>query len=153
MTSGPRRTARIATVGALALMTGFMPGVGAASDTQAAEAEVAYTCDSPSGSVQVKVKVEAELPITTDIGTPIQVRGVDLSFALPRSALSDLPGIDSALVSGSARVVTEVSQRGKPRPCPGRDWRLRRLPFRLRVTSRSGPLVMCRRSRRDRAGT
>ncbi len=118
MTSGPRRTARIATVGALALMTGFMPGVGAASDTQAAEAEVAYTCDSPSGSVPVKVKVEAELPITTDIGTPIQVGGVDLSFALPRSALSDLPGIDSALVSGSARVVTEVSQRGEATSVP-----------------------------------
>lgn len=118
MTSGPRRTARFATVGALALMTGFMPGTGAASDTRAAEADLAYTCDSPSGPVPVKVKVKADLPITADIGTPIRVEGVDLSFALPRSALSELPGIDSALVSGSARVATEVSQRGETTSVP-----------------------------------
>lgn len=117
-TSDPRRAARIATVGALALMTGLMTGTGEANDTRVAEADLDYTCESPSGSVPVAVKVAAELPLTASIGTPVRATDVKLSLTLPRSAVSDLPGIDSALVSGSASVVADVSQRGETTSVP-----------------------------------
>ncbi|MEU8623361.1 DUF6801 domain-containing protein [Streptomyces sp. NPDC048669] len=117
-TSDPRRAARVATVGALALMTGLMTGTGEAADTRVAEADFDYTCESPSGPVPVEVTVKAELPLTANIGSPIQVHDVGLSFALPRSAVSGLPGIDSALVSGAVSVVADVSQRGETTSVP-----------------------------------
>lgn len=117
-TTDPRRPARLAAVGAVALVAGFMPGTGAATDTRTAEADVAYTCDLPSGAQPVPVHITAELPVTTSIGTAIRLRDVALSFELPRSALSASQGAEPAAVSGSARVLTEVSQRGESTVVP-----------------------------------
>ncbi|MFJ2640831.1 MULTISPECIES: DUF6801 domain-containing protein [unclassified Streptomyces] len=120
-TTDPRHTARIAAVGAVALVAGFMPGTGAAADTRTAEADIAYTCDLPSGAQPVAVHVATELPVTTSVGTAIQPRDVTLSFELPRSALTASPGTEPAAVSGSARVLTEVSQRGESTEVPWQD--------------------------------
>ncbi|MFF2010555.1 DUF6801 domain-containing protein [Streptomyces sp. NPDC058195] len=116
---GPARTTvRVAAVGVLALVAGFMPGTGSAADTRTAEADIAYSCDLPSGTQPVAVHVEADLPVSSGVGTEIQPQDVSLSFALPRAALADLPGIESPLVSGSARLLTEVSQRGEGTEVP-----------------------------------
>ncbi|MEE1770770.1 hypothetical protein PUR34_22175 [Streptomyces sp. JV185] len=117
-TTDPGRTARIAAVGAVALVAGFMPGTGAAADTRTAEADIAYTCDLPSGAQPVAVHIVTELPVSTSVGTAIQPRDVALSFELPRSVLVASPDTEPAAVSGSARVLTEVSQRGESTDVP-----------------------------------
>ncbi|MFF8690730.1 DUF6801 domain-containing protein [Streptomyces sp. NPDC015144] len=119
---GPARTTmRVAAVGALALVAGFMPGTGSAADTRTAEADVTYSCDLPSGAQQVAVHIEAELPVSSGVGAKIRAEEVSLSFELPRAALTDLPGIESPLVTGSARLLTEVSQRGQSTEVPWQE--------------------------------
>lgn len=128
-TTDPRRAARIAAVGAVTLVAGFMPGTGAATDTRTAEADVAYTCDLPSGAQPVAVHIAAELPVTTSIGTAIRPRDVALSFELPRSVLSASPGAEPVAVSGSARMLTEVSQRGESTEVPWQGLEIPEFPL------------------------
>ncbi|MFD0623748.1 DUF6801 domain-containing protein [Streptomyces sanglieri] len=128
-TTDPRRAARIAAVGAVTLVAGFMPGTGAATDTRTAEADVAYTCDLPSGAQPVAVHIAAELPVTTSIGTAIRPRDVALSFELPRSVLSASPGAEPVAVSGSARMLIEVSQRGESTEVPWQGLEIPEFPL------------------------
>ncbi|MEU9461832.1 DUF6801 domain-containing protein [Streptomyces sp. WC2508] len=128
-TTDPRRAARIAAVGAVTLVAGFMPGTGAATDTRTAEADVAYTCDLPSGAQPVAVHIAAELPVTTSVGTAIRPRDVALSFELPRSVLSASPGAEPVAVSGSARMLTEVSQRGESTEVPWQGLEIPEFPL------------------------
>ncbi|MFF8914386.1 DUF6801 domain-containing protein [Streptomyces sp. NPDC015032] len=98
----------------MALLAGFMPGTGVASDTRVVEKDIGYTCAFPSGEDRTDVTVSAELPSTSGVGVEVQPENVHLELTVPRAMLGEPSSGGTPRLSGSARLATTVTQHGVP---------------------------------------
>ncbi|QGV77633.1 DUF6801 domain-containing protein [Streptomyces ficellus] len=112
---GRRRAwARTASVGAVVLVAGLVPGTGTgvAVDEGAVpvEADFGYRCALPGGEHPAEVGVSATLPRQVAAGRPVRPADVRVAVSLPAPAVAELAGRGAATVSGAVRLTGRVAQ-------------------------------------------
>jgi hypothetical protein len=97
----------VATVIAAAGVTaGSAPAVG----QQAVSLPLGYTCAFPSGSRPVSAQVTATFPAAGTAGRPIKPTGTRITVTLPQAAVADLTRLNTAAVTLTAGLSTEVTE-------------------------------------------
>ncbi|MBC6461598.1 DUF6801 domain-containing protein [Actinomadura sp. HBU206391] len=108
----PRRKARSAVAGVVAVAVGTLAGAGSAAGDQGGDATLAYTCRLPSGAHGVSVQIKARFPEAGAVQRPIRPTGVTVTVTFPSEALADLTEAGAATVAGTAQFKTAVAQGG-----------------------------------------
>jgi hypothetical protein len=106
------RFAWLAAICVCVIAVGLVPGVWAAAGTRAADVNLAYACQFPSGAQQVRVRVQSAFPATATVNVPIQPGHPTVSVTVPRTALGDLTKLGAAMVTGTVQLSTLVTQTG-----------------------------------------
>ncbi|WP_143608704.1 DUF6801 domain-containing protein [Streptomyces sp. CB03234] len=114
---GRRRTwARTASVGAVVLVAGLVPGTGVAVDeavvegARAAGAEFGHRCALPGGEHRAEVRVSATFPRRVAAGRPVRPADVRVAVRLPAEAVAELAELGAATTSGAVRLNGRVAQ-------------------------------------------
>ncbi|MQY16035.1 hypothetical protein SRB5_62270 [Streptomyces sp. RB5] len=105
-----RRTTRVASVGAIALLCGLLPLAESAAQERRAETSAAYSCAFPSGPQDVSAVVTADFPTTGAVDKPMQPRNISVAVSLPSDLLSALPGGDAPGLTAAAELKVQVEQ-------------------------------------------
>ncbi|WP_406090016.1 DUF6801 domain-containing protein [Streptomyces sp. NBC_01013] len=103
--------ARSAVVATAVLLGGMLPGAQARAGDHEIDADLAYTCDFPSGRQPVKVKITATVPDAAKPGEIIQPTDVLTEVTLPETALKDLAAAGAATLGVETRLTTQVAQK------------------------------------------
>ncbi|MFF8289790.1 DUF6801 domain-containing protein [Streptomyces sp. NPDC016309] len=116
-TGGPgrRRTwARTASVGAVVLVAGLVPGTGTGvavdEGAQPAGGVFGYACRLPGGEHPAEVRVSATLPRQVAAGRPVRPSDVRVAVRLPAEAVAELAALGAASASGAVRLAGRVAQ-------------------------------------------
>lgn len=107
-----RRTARGAAVAAAVLMGGMIPSAQAAPGVLEIDADLAYTCDLPSGEQPVKAGVRARVAEAVRAGQAVQPEDVVTEVTLPEGVVAELTAAGAATVSAETRLTVDLAQNG-----------------------------------------
>lgn len=107
-----RRTARLAAVGAVALLAGALPGAGSQAQEQEAKVTASYACALPKGTARVEAVLTGNFPESATPEKPLRPGELSAEVKVDRRALADvLPdGTDS--VTSEAALTVRVAQGG-----------------------------------------
>ncbi|MYS35780.1 hypothetical protein K388_05628 [Streptomyces sp. KhCrAH-43] len=115
------RSVKVASVAGLALLAGLLSGGGSAADESTGPAGFAAACgaeDSGTATVAATVAVSMDVPVTGEVGRPVQPGPVTLTVTLSRADLAGLlPEGTEAFVSRAALRV-KVAQNGESTEAP-----------------------------------
>jgi hypothetical protein len=109
------RLAAAATAGAAVIAAAGVASAASGTGTgapQQASTSLAYTCQFPSGTQRVGVRVAARFPAAGTVGQAIQPAGVHVTITVPRPALGDLTGLSATKVRASAALDVAVAEGG-----------------------------------------
>lgn len=106
------RFAWLAAICVCVIAVSLVPGVEVAAATQAADVNLAYACQFPSGAKQVRVRIYSAFPGTGTVNTPIQPGKVTVSVTVPRASLGDLTRLGAGAVTGTVQLSVLVTQPG-----------------------------------------
>ncbi|MGA4954699.1 DUF6801 domain-containing protein [Streptomyces lavendulocolor] len=112
-----RRTwARTASIGAVVLVAGLVPGTGTGTviavdeGVRPVRAEFGYRCALPGGPHPARVRVEAALPRQVAAGRPVRPADVRVAVELPAEAVARLAATGAATAHGAVRLAGRVTQ-------------------------------------------
>ncbi len=105
-----RLSARLAAVGAAALLAGMLPGTGSEAREQTAKVTVSYDCAFPSGAQRVQALLSADFPEAAAPGKPLQPRELSVEVKIPQGALGDLLPAGTGTVTSEAALTVRVVQ-------------------------------------------
>ncbi|MFI9586250.1 DUF6801 domain-containing protein [Streptomyces sp. NPDC052236] len=109
----PRRTARVAALGAVGLVAGLIAGPGSAAQARDADVTVAYECQFPAGPQEVRAEFTGAYPDEGAVNRPIQPGETTVKLNVPRAALAGALPEGTVAVTGRATVTAHVGQNGK----------------------------------------
>ncbi|MER7108226.1 DUF6801 domain-containing protein [Streptomyces sp. NPDC000229] len=113
---GRRTWARTASVGAVVLVAGLVPGAGTGTGVAVDEgvrpagADFGYRCGLPGGQHRAEVRVSATLPRQVAAGRPVRPSDVRVAVRLPAEAVAELTARGAATASGAVRLAGRVTQ-------------------------------------------
>jgi hypothetical protein len=109
----PRRTARVAALGAVGVVAGLIAGPGSAAQARDADVTVAYECRFPAGPQEVRAEFTGGYPDEGAVNQPIQPGVTTVKLTVPRAALAGALPEGTVAVSGKLAVTAHVGQNGK----------------------------------------
>ena len=109
------RLAAAATAGAAVIAVTGVAVAGATSGTgtdvtRRTSTPLAYTCQFPSGTQPVGVRIAAGFPAAATVGQAIQPTGVHVTITVPQAGLGDLRRLGAATVRASASLGVTVAE-------------------------------------------
>ncbi|MFI9628497.1 DUF6801 domain-containing protein [Streptomyces sp. NPDC052042] len=110
---GGRRSARLASVAAVALLAGLLSGSGSAAKEGGAAVTLAYDCALPGGTGRVTVGVTTAFPASGTAGTPLESGPVTVDVRLPGADLAALLPAGTEAVASTATLFVEIRQKDR----------------------------------------
>jgi Family of unknown function (DUF6801) len=132
----PRGAVSAVAVAVVLVAAGVSAG-SAAAGQQAVSLRLGYTCAFPSALRPVSALVTTTFPAAGTAGQPIQPTGTSIAVTLPHTAIADVAGQSAAMVTLTASLRTNVTERTRQAAA---IWRGFRSP--ATVISRNGPLTL-----------
>ncbi|MDJ1137558.1 DUF6801 domain-containing protein [Streptomyces iconiensis] len=105
-----RRTARLAAVGAVALLAGALPGTGSQAREQEAKVTAAYDCALPKGTARIEAVFTGNFPESAAPDKPLQPGELSAEVKVPRGALADVLPEGAVSVTSEAALTVRVAQ-------------------------------------------
>ncbi|MER6505121.1 DUF6801 domain-containing protein [Streptomyces sp. NPDC001455] len=111
--TGGRRSVRLASVAAVALLAGLLSGSGSAAEEGGSAVTLAYDCALPGGTGRVTVRVTTAFPSSGTAGTPLESGPVTVDVRLARSDLEALLPAGTEVVASTATLAVGIRQQDR----------------------------------------